>query len=87
MINNYKLTFVKWADSYGCSSSWESIHEHPPIPHYCYSVGWLVRESEEFVVIIPHISPENDGIGSDELGCGDMTIPKCSITIMKHIDL
>jgi len=76
---NYRLVKVKWVDSYGCTSAWGFIEDKDPIAHHCYSVGWLVAESDAAIVVVPHLSPENKAIDSDEHGCGDMTIPKCSI--------
>ncbi len=75
----YKLVMVKWADSYGCSPVWAEIPAGPPTPHYCFSAGWLVRESEDAIVIVPHISPKNREIGAEESGCGEMTIPRRAI--------
>ena len=78
----YKLVKIQWADSYGCSSTWEKIESSEPLSRYCYSVGWVTSESDEAIVITPHLSPENEEIGAIESGCGDMTIPKCSIKKM-----
>lgn len=76
---NYPIVWVKWVDSYGCGSAWEEISDIEPIPHYCYSVGYLVAESKDCIVVVPHMSPKNTNIGSEENGCGDMTIPVCAI--------
>lgn len=75
----YPLVMVEWTDSYGCSSSWEEIPSQPPPQHHCFSVGWLIHDSDDVIVVVPHITPQHDEIGAEENGCGDMTIPKCSV--------
>ena len=79
MSVKYKLVYVKWVDSYGCGHAWGEISDISPAPHYCHSVGWIVSESDECIVVVPHLSPAHDEIGAVENGCGDMTIPKVSI--------
>jgi len=82
----YKLVLVKWVDSYGCTSQWNAIPDKDPVSHYCYSVGWIARENKETLVILPHISPENKAIDSEEHGCGEMAIPmRAVIKITKLI--
>ena len=84
-MDKYKLIHVKWTDSYGCSSQWAEIPDKKPVEHYCYSVGWLVRQSKHAIVVIPHISPENKDIDSEEHGCGEMVIPRKSIICINNI--
>ena len=76
----YPFVLIRWRDAYGCSSIWYSIKEaiEPP-PHECLSVGWKVKETDEVVVIVPHLSVAHKDIGAEEQGCGDMTIPKSVI--------
>ncbi len=85
VLPDYKLVYVKWVDAYGCSPSWQEIKGIPPVPHYCYSVGWIVAESEHVIVAAPHYSPANEEIGAEEQCSGDMAIPKIAIQCM--IDL
>ena len=76
----YPLVFVRWLDSYGCSSEWSEIsNADEPVSHECLSVGWLVQETSEVIVLVPHYSPAHKRIGAEEQGCGDMTIPKVAI--------
>ena len=82
---SYPLVVVKWVDSYGCGSQWGEIPDSEPGAHYCYSVGWLVRESVDAILLVPHISPNNDSIGSVEHGCGDMVIPRSAIREMDAV--
>ena len=47
-------------------------------PLYCRSVGWLVAETEDCKVVVPHIFGEKNG---EQIlsGCGDLTIPAKAI--------
>lgn len=47
-------------------------------PLYCRSVGWLVSETDDCRVIVPHISGERDRI-QFLTGSGDLTIPAKAI--------
>jgi hypothetical protein len=51
-----RLTIVKWYDSAGLDKEgWsyrEDVEQLEPL--YLYSMGWLFKESKEFVVIVPH---------------------------------
>ncbi len=72
--------FLMWEDSYGVGSTWEEFADKSTIvPHMCFSVGWIVKETKDAIVIVPHISPPNEQIGAVECGCGDMVIPKSAI--------
>ncbi len=77
----YDLVKVEWFDSYGCHSSWLETRDlaKKAGPHVCFSVGWLIEDNQDVIVIVPHLSPANDEIDAEEQGSGDMTIPKVSI--------
>ena len=77
-----RLVKVEWVDSYGVGSTWEAWHEVKDVAHTCISVGYLALDGENVKVIVPHVSPENDVIGAEQTGCGDMSIPCCSIVSM-----
>jgi len=85
MICGYYFEVIKWVDAYGVGSSWYEINDFSISNHYCFSVGWVVKENEESIVICPHISPENDEIESNRNGCGEMTIPKSAIVSRKKL--
>lgn len=83
-----KLVLVEWIDSYGCGTNWETVDDMMAItPHYCKSVGWIVKETDEMILVVPHISPDNGDIGAKLSGCGDMAIPVCSIRFMMTIEV
>ena len=73
-----RLVLVEWVDSYGCSASWQSLAESTPAPMVCRSVGWLLHDTTDWKVIVPHLSDANHQ-NTEQQGCGDMTIPTRSI--------
>jgi len=81
-----KLVLVEWLDSHS-GRGWQDFDqlERAAEPLYCRSVGWLVRETKECKVIVPHLSGEKNGTATLQ-GCGDLTIPTAAIvktTILK----
>jgi hypothetical protein len=75
-----RLVLVEWADSYGCSPTWQPLEGTEPAKRLvCKSVGWLFRDDKECKIVVPHIS-DGESIGIPPQGCGDMTIPtRCII--------
>ena len=82
---NKKLVLIEWVDSHS-GRGWQSLDElkDKAEPLYCRSVGWLVKETRDYKVIVPHISGEENG---DIVlhGCGDLMIPKKAILKVKLI--
>jgi hypothetical protein len=76
-----KLVQVEWEDAFGCASSWESIKETKADPMMAISVGWVMRESERGLLLVPHraMLPE------EEDGCGDMVIPRAAILHIREL--
>lgn len=76
---DFKLAKVCWIDSRGASSNWrhfEDIHQDGICR--CWSVGWVIKETDEYVQICPHIGHD------PEQGCGEMTIPKVAVVSMEY---
>lgn len=83
---DFPLVYVQWVDSVGAGACWGSIPEKTPSVHGCHSVGWLVCENDEVLVLVPHLSLEDEDYAKDEIhGCGDMTIPK--VAVVKKVEL
>ena len=76
---------VEWVDSYGCSSTWESVENCRAKPLLCRSVGWIVHRDKNCVVIVPHMT--NDDETATKQGCGDMTIPTAAILRMVPVTI
>jgi len=80
----FKLVYVEWEDSFGCSAFWCNLeNEAAPEdikPQLARSVGWLCRESGSSITVVPHITDESKHAKLQ--GCGDMTIPRSAIRKM-----
>lgn len=76
-----RLVLIEWLDAFGCSSTWEEVGDVHPRAMRCRSVGWLVHDGEDCKVVVPHLS-EADHDDVKQQGCGDMTIPTCTIRYM-----
>lgn len=76
---------VEWLDSTGCHSSWQSVAHllEEPAPHPCSSVGWVLYDGEDCLLIAPHWAPETKY--ANEQACGDMSIPR--VAIVNVVDL
>lgn len=86
-MKEFKLAYIKWADSYGVGSSWEGIDGLKDEVHYCHSVGWLVKEGKNVLILVPHLSLRNKSLGSNSTGCGDMSIPVSAIVDIQYLDI
>jgi len=72
---DFKLVLIDWVDSYSVYEQWDFIkHIKEPEIVKCKSVGFLIKDTEESILILPHIS------GESEAGMGGICIPKVSIT-------
>lgn len=79
-----KLVLIEWDDAFGVNTDWQSLGllEGRDIQvMVCRSVGWLAKETDELVVVIPHLSQLHHS-WAEQQGCGDMTIPKSAIRRM-----
>ena len=72
-----KLVYVEWFDSYGCSPEWVPLARVKAPSLICTSVGWVHLETEEMIVVVPHVT-EDGHDSATYSGCGDMSIPKCA---------
>jgi len=72
------LEWVEWQDSQTTFTGWtltEDIDPDLPRAGSIVSVGFLIRENDEAILIAPHFG----GINAQQV-CGAMTIPKLAIT-------
>jgi hypothetical protein len=79
-----RLVLVEWIDAFGCASEWAELTDIPPDTLRCRSVGWLLHDTPECKVIVPHLSDPRHESAKPQ-GCGDMTIP--TQAVLKIIDL
>jgi len=80
-----RLVLIEWLDSFGCSSTWrDAAGEAPPVLT-CYSVGWLLHDTDDCKVVIPHWTSSSSAVGRQ--ACGDMTIPARAIVRITRLNL
>jgi len=82
-----KLLLIEWLDSHA-GRGWKDLDEIESAaePLYCRSVGWLLKETKDCKVIVPHIGGEENGNIMIQ-GLGDLTIPTkaiIKITVLKE---
>jgi len=82
--DKFRLVYIEWEDSHGCSNSWEFIDQCKPAVAICQSVGWLIHDDKVCKIVVPHLLPYNDN-GIRPQGMGDMTIPTSAVR--KLVDL
>jgi len=76
---------IEWVDSFGVNSDWTEFDKiSNDIVITCTSVGYVIKETETYIIVVPHLHGDTRSIGNGKeisaSGCGDMAIPKCSIT-------
>ncbi|MGI9297052.1 MAG: hypothetical protein ACR2QC_04040 [Gammaproteobacteria bacterium] len=81
-----KLVYIKWLDSFGCSTNWTEIGDLEPEPLVCESVGWLAYDGDLCKVVVPHLS-QKDHAHTEHQGCGDMTIPTICVQEMMELQI
>lgn len=79
-----KLILVEWEDSFGCPSGWEFEDEVEVRTTTVRTVGWLVRETEGALLVVPHLSAPGHG---RRQFAGYIGIPKRQIVSWREIDL
>jgi len=68
------IYYVEWEDARGVHQEWTDLEVLASMDTcMCYSVGKLIREDKQQIVLVPHWGndPQN--------GCGEMIIPKSAI--------
>lgn len=75
-MTEHQLVFVKWHDAKGVSDTWQFLKDAAePAPAVMESVGWVIQENDDVIVIAPHMSTDEDS----SQYCGEMQIPKVAI--------
>lgn len=76
---NRPLVLIEWLDAHA-GKGWQTADQFARAaePLYCRSVGWLVEDTKDCKVVVPHISGERTG-EPFLTGCGDLTIPTKAI--------
>lgn len=78
-----KLVKIEWHDSRGVNHQWELLEDSEGEKIcVCISVGYIIRETVEYIKIAPHITDYED---KNLQHIGSMTITQCSIRNIKEI--
>ena len=77
-----RLVLIEWLDSHS-GRGWQTAEmlRQAAEPLYCQSVGWLLSDTKDCKVLVPHIGGERDGDMMMQ-GCGDLVIPARAIVKM-----
>lgn len=72
------LEFVIWIDAVQPTGQWEHVSEIEPDigPCVIHSVGWVVAEDEDVLLLAPNKGADES---TEVTVLGTVTIPKCSI--------
>lgn len=73
-MTDYPLIVVEWVDSCGLKGGhWGSTEDAKQLtPSDCRSVGWLINETDDAIVLAAHVTPHHVS--------GEMCIPKVAVT-------
>jgi len=84
MSATFKLVYIEWEDSLGCTAGWSHLDEAAEAPDVepliVRSVGWVHRENGTAIVLVPHLIEETERTSLQ--GMGYVTIPKSAIRRM-----
>ena len=85
-MTQMKLMIVEWIDS-GSSASWATLRGLIlDEPLKCRSIGWVIRETDEFVHLVPNLSVEKDPEDwRNGEGFGGIVIPQVNIISMQEV--
>lgn len=56
----HSVVAIEWIDSFGCPPGWEFEDEVEPKTTTIRTIGFLLRETDDFLFIAPHISTASD---------------------------
>ena len=63
----YQLEYIKWLDHTAWDKAeWndiEALEELEPVS--VYSVGWVIKETEDYIIIVSTIQPDTDIVHSE----------------------
>ncbi len=80
---SFPLVFVEWRDAISRNSrDWVTLDKMIYEPATALSVGFLIRKTKDFLVILPHIVYSD---GEEMEGDGEIVIPLLWIKKIKHM--
>ena len=85
-LTDLPIIDITWVDSHGGDNGWEVVESLDDVlcrPLECRSVGFVLKESDDCIVIAHNVSNGHDGV-EPQFTMG-MTIPKCAI--VKRVEI
>lgn len=76
-----ELVVIDWVDAFGCPGGWEFEADIEPKVTTVRTVGFLMKETDDFVFVVPHVSTTTD----QRQFAGHMAVPKKQINNMAFI--
>jgi hypothetical protein len=76
------VLLVNWVDAFGCPPGWEFEDEVELDASHVTSIGWKLKENDEYILLCPHKSKPNSG--RTQLA-GHIVIPKRQIISVTEI--
>lgn len=80
-----RLVLIEWLDSYGGSGGWKALEDCTPDPLLCRSVGWLLHDTEQYKVLVPHLVEPGVETRIAAQGRGDLAIPCAAIVSVREL--
>jgi hypothetical protein len=80
-----RLVLIEWVDSHGGTDGWKELADCTPDLLVCRSVGWLLHETEQVKVIVPHLIDPDPTTSIAAQGRGDLAIPCAAILSMREL--
>jgi hypothetical protein len=56
----HSVVAIEWIDSFGCPPGWEFEDEVEPKTTTIKTIGFLLRETDDFIFVAPHISTASE---------------------------
>lgn len=81
---SYDLVLVEWVDASRLSPNWIDLADIPePYAHRCLSVGYLIAENDEGLILVPNLGSVDD---PDEMHTyGGVMIPAHAVRKRKKL--
>lgn len=81
---NYPLEYIRWLDHVSFHESmWRTLPEvHSLEPFICHSVGYVIKETDEYIVLAQTIAPQEE---LEDQWVGEMLIAKPLIKERKKL--
>lgn len=82
-VADFRLVLIEWQDTVGYEAHWQPLKtEKAGAPLICKSVGWIIDESPDSVLVVPHVHDADDRLRTEFSGSGHALIPRAAVVSM-----